>query len=356
MVVLDEIFQRLNAAVLVIDSEHRIRWMNRTAQEWFGSCGMGERRVCYRTQGFGLGFCNICPTGTAIDRRTTTHYDFTLPINGQARNFEVIAIPLPEKDNMPASVVELVMDVTDGGVVKIRENELMVQIEKMVALGQLAAGVAHELNTPLGTISIISNEFSRALEGVSGKEATMEMLHEYLADMQGEIVRCKTIIKDLLDFSKIGLACFAETDINALVSKTVDFINKGNKGRDTRISKALGPGIPLIMTDQGRLRQVLFNVIKNAVEAVEDKTGGSVDISTRVETCLVSVSVKDNGSGIPEGNLKRIFEPFFTTKPVGKGTGLGLSVSHGIMKDLKGEIRVKSKTGKGTTVTLLLPA
>jgi signal transduction histidine kinase len=353
--VLEDILQRLNAAVLFIDSDHRIRWMNRRAQDWFDSCSIGDRRLCYRTHGYGLGFCNICPTGTAIDRGTPAHYEFTLPIDGQARVFEVIAIPLSANENMPASVVEFVMDVTGGGMVKIKENEMMVQIEKMVALGQLAAGVAHELNTPLGTISIISNEFSRALEGVSGKEATMEMLREYLADMQGEIVRCKTIIKDLLDFSKIGLASFVETDINAMVSKTVDFVNKGNKGCAAKTSKILAPVLPLIMTDPDRFRQVLFNVIKNAVESVEDDEYGSVAISTQVDACFVGVSIKDNGSGIPEGNMKRIFEPFFTTKPIGRGTGLGLSVSYGIMKDLKGEIRVASKVGEGTTVTLLLP-
>lgn len=101
--------------------------------------------------------------------------------------------------------------------------------------------------------------------------------------------------------------------------------------------------------------QVLFNVVKNAIEAVDEREDGQIDIFTRPEACFVQISIKDNGPGIRKEHMKRIFEPFFTTKPVGKGTGLGLSVSYGIMKDLHGEIRIESKTGKGSTATLLVP-
>ena len=109
------------------------------------------------------------------------------------------------------------------------------------------------------------------------------------------------------------------------------------------------------MTDPDRFRQVLFNVIKNAVDALENKPDGRIEITTNVEGCFVGIIVGDNGPGIAGDDLKRVFEPFFTTKPVGKGTGLGLSVSYGIMRDIKGDIRLDSKVGCGTTVALLLP-
>lgn len=351
---LAETFQKLDAAVLLIDSEHRIQWMNNKAKDWFGGSRVGERRACYRTLAFGAGFCTVCPTGRTIDGGTPTHYEFTSPQKGEKRSFEVLALPVGDL-NSPVSVLEVVIDVTERGVVRLKENEVMAQIEKMVAIGQLAAGVAHELNTPLGTISIISDELSRAFDRIAVKKSEGEVILEYLADMRGEVARCKTIIKDLLDFSKRGVSNFVKTDINALVSKTVDFINKGTIKHDIRISKFPDAALPAIMTDPDRFRQVLFNVIKNAIDALESEAGGELEISTQIEGCFVAVTVKDNGPGISEDNLKRIFEPFFTTKPVGKGTGLGLSVSYGIMRDIKGEIRVDSQVGSGTKVTLLLP-
>lgn len=351
---LAETFQKLDAAVLLIDSEHRIQWMNKRAMAWFGGSKIGERRACYRTLAFGLGFCTICPTGRTIDFGTPTHYEFTSPLKGKKRSFEILALPVSDADS-PGSVLEIVIDVTDKRIVRLKEDEVMAQIEKMVAIGQLAAGVAHELNTPLGTISIISDELGRAFDRIAVKKCDEAAILEYLADMRGEVARCRSIIKDLLDFSKRGVSNFVETDINALVAKTIDFISKGSIKHDIRISKILNTALPAIMTDPDRFRQVLFNVIKNAVDALESAIGGKIEIATEVEGCFVRVTVKDNGPGINEDDLKRAFEPFFTTKPVGKGTGLGLSVSYGIMTDIKGEIRLDSKVGHGTTVTLLLP-
>lgn len=227
------------------------------------------------------------------------------------------------------------------------------QIEKMAAIGQLAAGVAHELNTPLGTILIVSNELERALSGYRGAEVPREMIFEYLADMRGEINRCKTIINDLLEFSKKGITLFEKTDVNALIAKTVEFIKKGNN--DIEISKTLDPLLPHVKTDPGRFRQILFNIIKNATEAVRENGGGKVEIVTGSRGSHIFASVIDNGPGMPKEVLKRAFEPFFTTKPVGKGTGLGLSISYGIIKDLNGEIKIESEPGKGTKVNLLLP-
>ncbi len=350
MVILKELLQKVDAGVLFIDSEHRIQWMNRKAREWFGSVRIGERRACYRTISFGQGFCTICPTGRAIECGTPTHYEFTLP-GKDPRNLEVLAIPVSH--NGAVRVMELIMDVTKKGIVRIKENELMAQIEKMAAIGQLAAGVAHELNTPLGTISIISEELNRAMDKLNDKEIPKKVFKEYISDMQGEITRCKTIIEDLLGFSKRVIHHFVQTDINILVSKTIEFIEKGNISKKVTIEKSLTPSLPLVTTDPDRFRQVVLNVIKNAVEAVEK--GGRVEVSTRMDACYVCVHIKDNGPGIPQEHLKRVFEPFFTTKPVGKGTGLGLSVSYGIMRDLKGEIRLQSRVGRGTEVTLLLP-
>lgn len=341
------------AAVLFIDSEHRVVWMNEKASEWLGECRIGERRGCYRTASFGPGFCSICPTGRAIDGSRPAFYEFAREIKGVLRSFEVIALPVNSTKG-PASVIEIVIEARESGLDRMKDPGLMARIEKMAAVGQLASGVAHELNTPLGTISILAKEIERV-----AANGAVSSLNEYLRDIQGEISRCKSIINDLLDFSRSGVASFVETDINALVSKTMEFLIKGSSRGQTplmMVSTVLDRAVPRVRTDPDRLRQVLVNIIKNAMEAVEGKEDGSVTVATGFEDGSVRVSVVDNGPGIPQQNIKRVFEPFFTTKPVGKGTGLGLSVSYGIMRDLNGNIGIESVEGGGTRAVIMFPA
>lgn len=338
----------LEAGVLLIDCGHRIQWMNRKAAEWFGP-SVGKRRACYRISTYGPGFCNICPTGRALELKGPTHYEFAFQGAEGPMDLEVVAIPVAGMGQ--STVMEIIMDVTGKGLIKLKQEELMARVEKMAALGQLAAGVAHELNTPLGTISIISNELGRIMDG---GEIEREVVREYLLDMKGEIERCRSIINDLLGFSKTGFSKVAQTDMNALVSKSLEFIEKGRSHKHARIEARLAEGLPMVETDPDRFRQVLVNVVRNAIDAVEEKGGGRVSIETGAGNGALLVSVTDDGPGIPLELQKRVFEPFFTTKPVGKGTGLGLSVSYGIMRDLKGEIRIESAPGK-TVVELVLP-
>lgn len=344
-----EALENLDAAVLFIDCGHRISWMNRRASGLFGHAE-GLRRACFRVEKNGSGFCNICPTGRAIELRSPAHYQFTFEKDGVEREFEVIAVPVLGKEGRPGSVVEIIMDVTGRGLIKIKHEELMARVEKMAALGQLAAGVAHELNTPLGTISIITSEIERMLEkGRGGLQE--EALRECLTDMRGEVGRMQRIINDLLGFSSAGSTELASTDLNELVARTLEFMRKGSSAPVA--SASLDPGLPLVLTDPGRLRQVIVNIVRNALDAVEEQ-GGNVSVSTGVEVGYARITVVDDGPGIPPGVMRRVFEPFFTTKPVGKGTGLGLSVSYGIMRDLKGEIMLDSGPG-GTRVDLLVP-
>ncbi len=346
-----DILDSLDAAVLYIDCGHRIQWMNRRAEAWFGP-GVGRRRACYRIEQHGAEFCQICPTGRAMELTAPAHYEFSLDAGGAPRKLEVIAVPVLDRESRPGSVLEIIMDVTDKGLIKIKHEELMEKVEKMAAIGQLAAGIAHELNTPLGTISILSAEIERVMKEPGAEKG--EIISEYLSDMRGEIDRCRGIINDLLGFSKSGLVRKEPVDLNALVSKSLELLRKGKYGEEVEITVCLAPSAPLIETDPDRFRQVLFNILKNAIEALEGSGSGQIGVSTSVADGFASVTVEDNGPGIPRELIKRVFEPFFTTKPVGKGTGLGLSVSYGIMRDLKGEIRIESSPGR-TRVELLLP-
>ena len=352
---MDGVLQNIDAAVLLIDREHRVRWLNRAAGHLFSGAEIGEKRVCYRTQNVGNTVCDVCITGKTIDTRTPSHYEFSLRLNNSQKNFEVLALPVEDPSGKNPLVMEVVTEITERGVVKIKEKEMLAQIEKMAAIGQLAAGVAHELNTPLGTISIITDELERTLEATSGKKADGDAIRDYMNDLRGEITRCKDIIHDLLGFSKNKLSGFAETDINTVVSKTTDFARKGSASRKAAITLFLDKDVPKIITEPDRLRQVLFNVINNAMEAVEGALRGSVEISTGASIDDVNITINDNGYGISEENIKRVMEPFFTTKSIGKGTGLGLYVSYSIMTDLNGDLKIESKPGKGTRVTLSLP-
>lgn len=312
----EKILNNLEAGILFIDNKHCIQWMNKKAEEWFGCLEIGKRRSCYRTMAYSDSVCTVCPTGKAIDYGIPTHYEFRFPCSTSTRAlkevkpsmFEVIGIPVFGSDGNVSMVMEFVMDISEKGIEKIKSEEIMCHIEKMAAIGQLAAGVAHELNTPLGTISIISNELNHTLENLLEKDSA-ETIQEYLTDLRGEIKRCKVIIQDLLNFSKRGGYHLVEADINLLISKTVDFI-RGTKGCDIKITKSFDPSLPLIMTDPDRFRQVAFNVIKNAIEAVEENGAGRVDISTKGEGCFVSVSIKDDGPGIPREDMKRYLSRF----------------------------------------------
>lgn len=352
---IDGVLQNVDAAVLLIDREHRVKWMNSAARSLFSSAEIGEKRACYRTRNIGNTVCDVCITGKTIDTRTPSHYEFSLPLNNTQKNFEVFALPVEDPSGKNPLVMEVVTEITEKGIVKIKEKEMLAQIEKMAAIGQLAAGVAHELNTPLGTISIITDELERTLEKISGKNSDEDAIRDYMNDLRGEITRCKGIIQDLLGFSKNRLSGFAETDINTVVSKTVEFARKKNTSKNVSITLFLDKDVPNIITGPDRLRQVLFNVINNAMEAVEDNKRGSVGISTSASIDAVNITINDNGYGISEENIKRVTEPFFTTKPVGKGTGLGLYVSYSIMADLNGGLKIESTPGKGTRVTLTLP-
>jgi signal transduction histidine kinase len=350
---IEEALDSLDAALLYIDCRHRIQWMNKRAAEWFGT-GTGRRRACYRVASRGAEFCAICPTGRAIECGTPAHYEFTLEGGGKPRELEVVAVPARGLGGAPGSVFEIIMDVTGRGLIRIRQEELMEKVEKMAAIGRLAAGIAHELNTPLGTISIISDEIARMVEK-GGPVPARELLSEHLSDMKGEIERCRGIINDLLGFSQAGATRLVPIDINPLVQRALKFASRGRGPGSVELSTDLAPGAPRACTDPDRFRQVLFNVVRNAIDAVEEKGGGKVSVSTSSsDEGFVRVSVTDDGPGIPGELLKRVFEPFFTTKPVGKGTGLGLSVSYGIMRDLKGEIQIDSRPGS-TRVDLFLP-
>jgi two-component system NtrC family sensor kinase len=231
-------------------------------------------------------------------------------------------------------------------------QEQLVQKEKLASVGQLAAGVAHEINNPLGTILLLADVMYKEVPEGDQRREDLRMITE-------QARRCKGIVFDLLSFARENRLLAQETHINRLIESVVaEQFDSGDLARgyrNVRVVRKLDPRSPVIQADPDQIRQCLLNLMSNALDAMEPD-GGTLTISTRsVGRSHLEIAVSDTGSGMSDEVLGNLFTPFFTTKPPGKGTGLGLSIIYGIVKMHRGDIRVQSELGKGTTFTIVLP-
>ena len=240
-----------------------------------------------------------------------------------------------------------------------REKEMMnqqvIETGKLASIGELAAGIAHEINNP---VAIMVEEAGWIQDLLSEEEfAQSENLEEFnraLKQINTQGKRCKEITHKLLSFARKTDPRVHEVQINSLIQEVVGISDQRAKYSNVVIHTDLDPGLPLTEVSPTEFQQVFLNLINNALDAMEKK-GGILNISSRLEKDHVVVTVSDNGPGIPKEYLARIFDPFFTTKPVGKGTGLGLSICYGIIKKIGGEIDVRSVLEEGTTFDVKLP-
>jgi two-component system NtrC family sensor kinase len=265
----------------------------------------------------------------------------------------------------------------------ISTQEQLERADKMASIGQLAAGVAHEINNPIGYIfsnigalerylddlfemldfyesvehHISSDEVKKSLSKLKEK-TEIKYLKEDIPDLilqsKDCIDRVRKIVQDLKDFSHIDNNMeWQWADIHGGIESTLNVINSEVKYKADVIKKF--GDIPNVECFPSQINQVIMNLVVNSSHAMSDDKRGTITISTNQVNERIKIEVSDDGSGIPEDVLKRIFEPFYTTKPVGKGTGLGLSLSYGIIEKHHGEIHVESTVGKGTTFTIFLP-
>jgi two-component system NtrC family sensor kinase len=220
--------------------------------------------------------------------------------------------------------------------------------ERLATLGQLAAGVAHEINNPLGAILMYSH---LSLEEMDKDDPRRKNLEKVTA----EATRCKNIVRGLLDFARQSEPNVQEADANEILRRTLSLLQNQAQFHNITITTTLRDSLPKAMMDSSQIQQVFTNIILNAAEAIEGQ--GEVKITTRTVEDGQSIEIEftDTGCGIPQENLEKIFDPFFTTKEVGRGTGLGLAVSYGIIARHKGSIEVKSSPSKGTTFIIRLP-
>ncbi len=229
-------------------------------------------------------------------------------------------------------------------------EEQIIQSKKLASLGILTAGVAHEITNPLNNISMIAQTYDE-LYATLGEEDRISFMRK----VDAETERIRKIVKNLLDFSRPKDARPREADINTVIQKTLTLVQNMIDVSGIETSVHLGDNLPHVFIDEHQMQQVLVNLFTNAVQAMS--TGGRLVISSRSRNNgnAVEIGVSDSGKGIPPEFVPHIFDPFFSTKG-DQGTGLGLSVSYGIIRNHKGEIRVESKVGVGTTFTIELPA
>ncbi|GAB4241867.1 MAG: hypothetical protein OHK0028_20510 [Deltaproteobacteria bacterium] len=232
----------------------------------------------------------------------------------------------------------------------------MVGVERLAAMGQVAAGIAHEMNNPLSGIlgysDLALEQYRGAVPG-SMSPRDVEKILDYFENIRGLSLRCRTIILDMLKFARQPTEEMSLQDLNTLAGETLGFLAHQMEKGKVNVVREFAEGLPPLRGNALQLQQVFTNILVNAQHAMPG--GGTVTVRTFRSGDLLAVSFADTGCGIAPEVLPRIFEPFFTTKPVGKGTGLGLSVSYGIVQRHGGRIDAESAAGKGTTFTVFLP-
>lgn len=233
-------------------------------------------------------------------------------------------------------------------------NKQMVETGKLAAIGELAAGIAHEINNPVAIMIEEAGWVSDLLEDESGEIKSATEIERALLQVQNQGRRCKDITHKLLSFARQADSRVAEVTLPPLIREVVDISMQAARYAQVDFSLNLDESTPRVRASVTELQQVFLNLINNSIQAMEAE-GGTLSISCSEQDGQAVVVVSDTGPGIPAANLSRIFEPFFTTKPVGKGSGLGLSICFGIIHQMGGEIDVDSTVGVGTAFTIRLP-
>ncbi|EHJ49389.1 integral membrane sensor signal transduction histidine kinase [Solidesulfovibrio carbinoliphilus subsp. oakridgensis] len=238
---------------------------------------------------------------------------------------------------------------------EVHELDLqLLQSQKLAAIGELSSGIAHEINNPL---AIITQELDLvreiAGEGPDVTAADLAEARDSLAEIGRQVDRCRLVTHKLLNFARKMEPVLQEEALDQVIEDMALLAEREAAGRGLAIVRDYAPGLPPIRTDVPLLRQVILNLLTNALAATPK--GGTITVSTRRDEKTICIEVRDTGCGIPPENMQKIFNPFFTTKEPGKGTGLGLSLAHGIVTRLGGTLAAESRPGQGAAFTVTLP-
>jgi len=337
---LENLLENANDVIYTLDTEQRFTYVNSKIEAW------GYRKDDLIGRPY-LALLSKRHRGrrlkSTLDIGAKQVYEVEVVTRtGEPRAVMVSVSPLHGSEGAILGVLGIARDMTETKKLEQRIRNS----EKLASVGRLAAGVAHEINNPLGGILNCLYNLRKGTLSPSRQE-------EYRVSMEDGVRRVQTIVRQLLDFSQQHEPEFALTDINHVVDRVLVLTTHLFAPNRIRLETGFGQGLPNVTLDRHMIEQVLMNLVLNAVQAMKD--GGGLTIRTSVVEGVCLIEVCDTGSGIPPVVLPRIFDPFFTTKSEGEGTGLGLSVSLGIVERHGGKILVHSEVGKGTTFTLCLP-
>ena len=354
----ERIIDSLPVGLYVIDRDYRIQVWNRKRET--GLQGVSREEAVGRTIFEILHRQPVDMLRQEFDEAFQTghvqHISMESSSTGELRYYRITKIPMRDDAGDITHVITLGEDITEW-----REaQERFAQAEKLAAIGQLAAGVMHEINNPLATIAACAESLSLTLSDPADPSVTAPAESgEYLRIVDSEVRRCKRIVDRLLEFSRPRPLAPEPVDINDVVEQTLFLLKHHTRFKRFTVQVELDPTSPVTRGNSEQLVQVLMALLINAMDSMGEEGGGTIEVRTeRAATTpeLAVIEVRDHGDGIPRAHLAKIFEPFYTTKLPGRGTGLGLSICYGIVAEHGGRIEVESEVGEGSRFRVELPS
>ena len=364
------LFQQTNLGVVVLDPDFNVVDANEVYLKAIGKIKhdiLGKK--CYSVVNGFEAPCPSeqpdfdCPLIKTLDTGKPSYaiHENALP-NGKTIYFSINTYPILDQNNKVIYIVELWQDITSeiaakwkNKVKKIHSDmKKIIQEDRLVALGKLVASSVHEINNPIQGLLTFSYIIKDMAQQDSLKKTDLKQLREFNSHMIRELERCGNIISGLLAFSRESALEFVNIDINNILAAVISLTGHKLELSDIKLRTSLSKFPLIVHADNNQLQQCFLNIIFNAIDAMPE--GGEINIKSGIEKNkkTVWVEISDNGSGITNKDMEHIFDPFFTTKEEA-GTGLGLSIVYGIVKDHKGNVRVKSSPARGTSFIISFP-
>jgi two-component system, NtrC family, sensor kinase len=356
---IESVVDALPFGLYVVDRDYRVQFWNRKRET--DTLGIAREDALGRSIFDVLSRQNADVMRREFDEALATgqiqQFQIESRSTGELRTYRLTKIPMRADGGEPTHVVTIGEDITDWKAAL----ERTAQSEKLAAIGQLAAGVMHEINNPLATIAACAETMTLGIAELPASRPAPPGFPEYLRIIDHEVHRCRGIIDGLLNFSRAKPVQRVTVGLNGIVEQTLFLLKHHGRFKryPVRLELADGSG-PEVTGDPDQLTQVLMALLLNAADALGEPTPDADDlrgimIRTGRDGTDAYIEVEDEGQGIPREDLTKIFEPFYTTKGPGAGTGLGLSICYGIVRDHAGRIEIDSTVGEGTTFRVLLP-
>ena len=339
---LQTVFDGITDLLMLLDREGRIKMVNKAYVDRFGVQVQDIRDLhCYEAHAGLDDMCPDCALSKVVQSAVPSSKEMHC---SSGEIFLVHFYPILDEYGEVQNVIRYAREITEQ---KKMEQKIQ-QTEKMVAMGQLASGVAHEINNPLGIILCYVDLLKRQLLELPQGRQDLEVVEK-------QVIHCKQIVTDLLQFARGQESVKEPIQTNRIVQEVTQMFHHKFKKNNIQLQLDLEPDLPVIKINADKIKQVLVNLVMNALQAVP--AHGLIQISSGVEPGedRVWISIWDNGQGVPESIQSKIFDPFFSTKETGEGTGLGLAVSYGIVQDHGGEISLQSEKGSWSRFTVFLP-